>query len=86
MSSHFLVWRQGKNKGIILFETIRGGISMATNRIQVMAEGMGKKCYKENLSTWKHSIFSLKLDLLTLMFFLYVRISLSFLRKSGEDR
>lgn len=59
---------------------------MATNRIQVMAEGMGKKCYKENLSTWKHSIFSLKLDLLTLMFFLYVRISLSFLRKSGEDR
>lgn len=58
-----------RNKEITFFEAIIGGISMATNRIWVMAEGMERKMfYKENLYTWEHSISSLKLDHITFLF------------------
>ena len=59
---------------------------MATNRMWVVAEAMERKARcKEKVCIWKHSSSSLMPGLLTFLFFLYVRISLSSLNKRGGD-
>lgn len=85
LSYHFLIWRQEKNKEITFFEAIIGGISMATNRIWVMAEGMERKMfYKENVYTWKHFLF--EAGPCNIFVPLYMRISLSSFNKRGKTQ